>query len=61
MLKCTSKWLDPVGFINPFTIRVKCLLQKLCVRGFDWDETVNYNIKQRWQEWCSAIKQLDDL
>ena len=61
MLKCASKCFDPVGFISPFTIRVKGLLQELWTRGFDWDETFDDDIKQRWQEWCSEIKQLVDL
>lgn len=31
---------DPVGFIAPFTVRIKYNLQEIWILGLDWDEEI---------------------
>ena len=37
VLKLTAKIFDPIGFLTPFTIEMKILLQELCLEKVDWD------------------------
>ncbi|XP_072168946.1 uncharacterized protein [Diadema setosum] len=55
ILSMVSSLYDPLGFLAPFILRAKLLLQFLCRRGVDWDERVTNDELQRWKQW------LDDL
>ncbi|GFW08707.1 integrase catalytic domain-containing protein [Trichonephila clavipes] len=38
VLQSAGKIYDPVGFLSPYTIRLKCLLQELWLRKLSWDD-----------------------
>lgn len=38
VLKTPARIFDPIGFLTPFTIRVKHLFQLLWERGIGWDD-----------------------
>ena len=49
---------DPMGFITPFTIRGKRLVQDLAREGAGWDGPLNKQFLERWEMWsreCEAI------
>ncbi|GBO38058.1 hypothetical protein AVEN_257783-1 [Araneus ventricosus] len=56
-----AKLFDPSGFISPFLIRIKCLLQELWQLGIGWDEVFTGQIKENFQNWCKEIKDLQNL
>ncbi|GBL57200.1 hypothetical protein AVEN_158502-1, partial [Araneus ventricosus] len=58
ILKTVAKIFDPVGFISPFVIRVKCLLQQLWELGSDFDDAVPQRVRQNWLEWCAEVETL---
>ncbi|GBN34828.1 hypothetical protein AVEN_61683-1, partial [Araneus ventricosus] len=58
ILKTVAKIFDPVGFISPFVIRVKCLLQQLWELGLDFDDAVPQRVRQNWLEWCAEVETL---
>ncbi|GBM20678.1 hypothetical protein AVEN_150654-1 [Araneus ventricosus] len=58
ILKTVAKVFDPVGFISPFVIRVKCLLQQLWELGLDFDDAVPQRVRQNWLEWCAEVETL---
>ncbi|XP_042577363.1 uncharacterized protein LOC122136841 [Cyprinus carpio] len=47
---------DPVGFLTPFTVWVKCLF-----RGLGWDEELPTDLAQEWQSWCSELPQIHHI
>lgn len=61
VLHTAAKIFDPAGFITPFLIRIKCLLQELWIAGVEWDERFSEELKPKWVNWCSEIHQLEDL
>lgn len=61
VLRSSAKIFDPMGFLTPFTIRVKCLFQEMWQRGISWDEELPDDLAQRWQQWCMEQLQLQQI
>ena len=52
---------DPLGFIAPFTIRAKALLQEMWTLGFnrlDWDHSINEILVNKSREWFRELEVL---
>lgn len=45
VLQSTAHIFDPIGFLSPFTIRVKCLFQRIWERGLKWDKELPDDLK----------------
>ena len=43
-----SSIFDPCGFIAPYTLRGKCLIQELWRQNVDWDESLPQDLVPRW-------------
>ena len=59
--QCTQlvePWYDPLGFASPFILQGRRILQHLCDKNLQWDETVPQSIRDNWQEWKRNIQQL---
>ena len=52
VLTVTASIFDPLGFIQPLTVKLKILFQEICVSGFGWDEAPSKKVKQRS---CSIV------
>ena len=37
VLQTLDRIFDPIGFLGPFTVRIKCLMQSIWSSGLDWD------------------------
>lgn len=61
VLCSSAKLFDPMGFLTPFTIRVKCLFQDMWQRGISWDEKLPDDLSQSWQQWCAELCQLHQI
>ena len=58
LLSLASKMFDALGFISPFTVRAKILLQELWLKGLLWDGPLDSEIKAKWLHWKSELLQL---
>ncbi|XP_057711992.1 uncharacterized protein LOC130929085 [Corythoichthys intestinalis] len=58
VLQTSARIFDPIGFLTPFTIRVKCLFQELWERGIGWDEDLPPDLTEKWDQWCEELPQL---
>ncbi|KAL0150932.1 hypothetical protein M9458_053851 [Cirrhinus mrigala] len=58
VLQTSSRIFDPIGFLTPFTVRVKCLLQEMWERGLGWDEQLPSDLSKLWVQWCCEVPQL---
>ncbi|XP_063713023.1 uncharacterized protein LOC134841152 [Symsagittifera roscoffensis] len=61
LLSTISKLFDPMGWLAPFIINFKCLMQQLWVQGFDWDSEVDQKTKEKWYELTGTLPQLLEL
>ncbi|XP_030584685.1 uncharacterized protein LOC115779925 [Archocentrus centrarchus] len=55
VLQHAASIFDPLGFLTPFTIRVKCLLQEMWERGLSWDEKLPPDLNGQWRNWRSEL------
>eukprot|EP00117_Sycon_ciliatum_P035683 scpid49170/ scgid26997/ len=46
ILKAVAKVFDPLGFVAPFVLRGKVMIQSLWASGIDWDEEVDAKTEQ---------------
>ena len=61
LLKWSSKIFDPLGFLSPFTIRLKILFQVLCLDKIDWDGELKGESRQQWNVLISELEILKTI
>ncbi|GFW15507.1 uncharacterized protein TNCV_4656471 [Trichonephila clavipes] len=61
LLQATGRLFDPVGFIGPYTIRIKCLIQEIWCLGLDWDDKLPKQLEVSWNKWCNEIHYLSEI
>ena len=57
-LKKIATFFDPIGFLAPFTIRAKLLLQEMWMAGLDWDEELSEPLINSARTWFSELSDL---
>ena len=57
-LKQIATLFDPIGFLAPFTIRAKMLLQQMWMAGLDWDEELTEPLTNAAWAWFSELPEL---
>ncbi|XP_049422007.1 uncharacterized protein LOC125882268 [Epinephelus fuscoguttatus] len=61
VLSAVASLYDPLGFVAPFTLTGKCILQELCRRGIGWDDSLPENLCPRWEEWKNGLQRLKEV
>nr|XP_039264536.1 uncharacterized protein LOC120340360 [Styela clava] len=61
MLSMLGQVYDPLGFIQPFLIPAKRILQDLCFLGYSWDDPVEGDLYDGWEKWISTLPSLREL
>ncbi|KAJ8051026.1 hypothetical protein HOLleu_04443 [Holothuria leucospilota] len=61
ILRKLATVFDPLGFLSPFIIRGKVLLQELWAAGVDWDDPVEGSIAKKVSQWFKELPHLADL
>ena len=50
ILSTTSALFDPLGFLSPFILKAKVLLQELWRLNYEWDEEIEEKMKIHWEK-----------
>ena len=61
MLSMVSSVYDPFGFVSPFVLPAKAVLQDLCRRGLSWDEAIPEESLKCWKEWLFELPRLEEF
>jgi hypothetical protein len=61
ILSIVSIIFDPLGFLAPFMLKAKCLLQELCKHQLGLDEKIPECFAQQWNEWLQDLAKLSDF
>lgn len=56
-----AKLFDPVGYITPFIIRIKILMQAIWKKGLDWDQELPSDLGESFKNWCAEVYHLDSV
>ncbi|KAK7909491.1 hypothetical protein WMY93_014175 [Mugilogobius chulae] len=60
-LSVIASLYDPLGFIAPFSLSGKQILQELCHRGIGWDDQLPDDMLPRWEEWVNGLLKLKEI
>ncbi|XP_066933479.1 uncharacterized protein [Clytia hemisphaerica] len=58
ILKKASTVFDPLGFLAPFTLKAKLILQDLWRLKVNWDEPLDVKTNEVWSQWLKELSQL---
>ena len=61
ILSMISSLYDPLGFLAPFILLAKILLQELCRKGKEWDEPVSEEDVSKWRNWLKDLPRLSEV
>ncbi|GIX95307.1 reverse transcriptase [Caerostris darwini] len=61
VLSTAAKVFDPVGFLSPFVVLIKRLMQEIWERGLDWDSKLPEDLDSKWKKWCAEIEVLGEV
>ena len=61
ILSVVSSLYDPLGFLSPFTLLAKFMLQDLCKRKYGWDEKIPQSFSQRWSVWQQGLEKIGEF
>jgi len=61
MLSTVASIYDPLGFVAPFVLLGKIILQEMCRRGTSWDDTAPPTLLPRWLKWKADIPNLTEV
>lgn len=52
---------DPLGFLAPYLLNGKRVLQEMCKRGVGWDDRVPPELKPKWEAWLHDLESLEKI
>ncbi|XP_062422203.1 uncharacterized protein LOC119220568 [Pungitius pungitius] len=58
ILSVVSSLYDPLGFLAPFSMPAKLLLQELCRRNFGWDDAIPHFFSKQWSNWLEDLQRV---
>ncbi|XP_049274098.1 uncharacterized protein LOC125759411 [Rhipicephalus sanguineus] len=61
VLQATAKLYDPLGFLTPFSVRAKMLMQKIWIENLKWDDPLPSQHRSAWKDWAEELQHLDNF
>lgn len=61
VLSTIASIYDPLGYLSPFILQGKNILQDMCKMSAAWDSPLNDEILTRWEDWKSSLPDLSTV
>ena len=61
ILSTVASVFDPLGFLAPFLLLGKKILQEMCQKGIGWDEQLPTELEPRWESWLKDLENLHEF
>ncbi|XP_062715284.1 uncharacterized protein LOC134291501 [Aedes albopictus] len=61
LARCVMSFFDPQGFLAPYLVFGKVLLQDTWREGTGWDEQIDDRTFERWQEWLDILDDINNV
>ena len=56
VLSLIARLFDPLGFLNPFVMGLKCMFQDLWRLGLDWDAEIPEEANKKTLSWIEDLE-----
>ncbi|XP_070567346.1 uncharacterized protein [Ptychodera flava] len=61
ILSTVASIYDPLGFLAPFVLIGKRVLQEMCQKNISWDEPLPGNLRPLWGKWKADFENLKEI
>lgn len=61
ILSSVASIYDPLGFVAPFLLKGKKILQEMCHQGTGWDDPIPERLKPRWEKWEDDLVKMEGI
>jgi hypothetical protein len=61
ILSIVSSVYDPLGFVCPFVLSAKIIMQDLCRKNLRWDDPIQHEHLLRWTNWQEDVTKMEQL
>ena len=61
VLSMVASIFDPLGFVAPFILVGKQILQQMCCDKVGWDDPLPDDLRPRWESWLFDLNILEDV
>ena len=61
ILSTSSSLFDPLGFLAPFLLVARLLIQDLWRLGYDWDRVIDGKLLEIWEKWLEGVKLVPEI
>ncbi|XP_022085513.1 uncharacterized protein LOC110976501 [Acanthaster planci] len=61
ILSTVASIYDPLGFLAPFVLIGKGVLQEMCHNGVSWDDPLPDDLRPRWEKWKNDLLNLKQI
>lgn len=60
-LRKIATLFDPLGFLAPYAIRAKVLMQDIWLSGIDWDDKITDDLLNKVETWFEELKTIEGI
>ncbi|XP_022194935.2 uncharacterized protein LOC111052529 [Nilaparvata lugens] len=61
ILSTLAQIFDPLGYLTPFMLTIKSVIQYLWQSGCDWDDIASVEVVKKWEFICNQLPLLEKL
>ena len=61
LMGAAARLYDPTGFLAPFVMQIKLLLQKTHLQKIGLDKTLPKELLGEWEKWCQQLKFINNF
>lgn len=61
ILSTVASLYDPLGFVAPYLLKRKRVLQETCRHGTSWDESLSDELHPQWKNWRNDLVNLEKV
>ncbi len=61
ILSSVASVYDPLGFVAPYVLIGKKILQEMCHQGTGWDDPIPEHLKPRWEKWQEDLGKMERI
>ncbi|XP_055527287.1 uncharacterized protein LOC129719897 [Wyeomyia smithii] len=61
VMSCVMSFFDPLGLLSSLTFFRKLLIQDLWRSGCDWDQQIDRECTEKWNQWIARLPEVEEV